>query len=232
MRIAVRGDPTVARAIRDAGGAVVVDADASADAAASADVDAVIAVGERALRDAILAGDAPILAVDAPGPYSISADEVAGGLAALDEASRVPARVLGLGDGETLDETAVFDAALMTTEPAKISEYALHADGRVVDRFRADGVVVATPLGSHGYARAAGGPIVEPGTGLTVVPVSPFATNADAWVLQPGFRLAVERDESRVSLFADDREVGDVTAGGSITVSIRERATLLDPGLA
>lgn len=117
---------------------------------------------------------------------------------------------------------AAMDAMLVTESPARISEYAVHAGDREVASVRADGVVVALPAGSHGYARDAGGPVVALETGVAaVVPVSPFATDADHWVLPiETLSLTVERDETPVELLADDRTVGPVDSGTPVTVGV------------
>ncbi|MFC6763872.1 NAD(+)/NADH kinase, partial [Natrinema soli] len=49
-------------------------------------------------------------------------------------------------------ERALFDVTLVTDEPARISEYGVRSRDESVATFRADGVVAATPAGSHGYA--------------------------------------------------------------------------------
>ena len=45
----------------------------------------------------------------------------------------------------------------------------LEIDGEVVDQYRGDGLIMATPTGSTGYAMAAGGPILHPGIEAIVV---------------------------------------------------------------
>jgi NAD+ kinase len=195
---------------------------------------AVVAVGEGALADLVAAGvEVPVVPVSAPEPVrpvpaSGLESAVASVLAGAFEEVAHP--VLSLGTDATGGERtrALFDLALVTAEPARISEYTvLHADERV-SSVRADGVVVATPAGSTGYARAADGPVLAPGTGVVaVVPVSPFATDADHWVLPgDGVGLRVERDEATVDLVADGREVGSVEAGRTLRVSIRGSLTV------
>jgi NAD+ kinase len=115
----------------------------------------------------------------------------------------------------------------MTSAPAKISEYAVHLDGERVEQVRADGIVVATPVGSDGYARSAGGPVVGAGAGLSIVPVAPFATLSSPWVLSPPLTLTVERDEGDVSLFLDGDYVADVTTDVRVGVERGPPVTFL-----
>jgi len=122
----------------------------------------------------------------------------------------VPHRPLHVAVGSE-QATAVCDCALLTTEPARISEYGVRSAGCDLAAFRSDGVVVATPLGSGGYTRAAGGPRLVPETGLAVVPIAPFATKAENWIVNPPVTVTVERDDD-VTVYADQRPVA---VGGS-----------------
>jgi len=102
---------------------------------------------------------------------------------------------------------------LVTDEPARISEYAVATRDRDVDQVRADGVVVATPAGSHGYAADAGGPLLSAGArALAVVPVSPFRVERSQWVLDAPASLRVVRDDADVTLLVDGRDCGHAEA--------------------
>jgi NAD+ kinase len=185
--------------------------------------DRVLALGERALGALGRAGiDAPVLPVAAESLPTLPAD---GGLDSAVETLLAPDPavirhpVLSVADGAGTERArAVLDLTLVTSEPARISEYAVRAGDREIDRFRADGVVVATPLGSGGYASAVGGPRLGPDTGLAVVPISPFETQRDYWVVAEPIGLSVERDDSVVSLVADDTVVGSVAAGDRLRI--------------
>jgi NAD+ kinase len=224
MNVALRGDEGDAREIVEAAGGRIVEADAAA---------VVIASGESAfLSAAAERSSPPILPVDAGiGRYGVPSERLPAAIeTVLSDAYRtVDHPVLSIDAGDDRADRAFTDVSLMTAEPAHISEYAVRVGGVVVDRFRADGVVVATPAGSEGYARAAGGPRIAPGTGLAVVPVSPYATDFDSWVVRPDVVLTVERDDTAVSLFADDREVGRVDPHDPITVSPTGDLTLVRP---
>jgi len=207
--VAAGGDPTVGDA------AAVVDATP----------DAVVAVGEPALVDLAAVGvEVPVLPVSGPAAVrSVSEPAVepavASVLAGRYETVRYP--LLGT-DGPAADRPrALFDLTLVTDEPARISEYTVRCGGARVSTFRADGVVVATPVGSSGYARAAGGAVAAPATGVvTVVPIAPFATDTDHWALpEDDVGLVVERDETPVHLLVDGHDTGPVAPGRAIRVS-------------
>jgi len=86
-------------------------------------------------------------------------------------------------------------------------------------------VVVATPAGSHGYARAAGGPHIASGAPVAaVVPVAPFTMTPEQWVvdLDPPVGITSERDVEVSLVLDDDRRETDPEA----TVSIALGGTL------
>ncbi|KTG09792.1 hypothetical protein AUR64_09160 [Haloprofundus marisrubri] len=192
----------------------------------------VVAVGERAVADAVREHpQCPILPVGVGGRHSVPLSGLDDAFATLAEGSRRTADhpLFGVSVGGDHVADAVFDATLVTNEPARISEYAVKSGGDSLDAFRADGVVVATPLGSSGYARAAGGPIVTPGAGVAVVPISPFSTRWDTWVVADDVTLSVERDEGAVSLVVDGDRTTAVDPHVPVRVERRETVRLLRP---
>ena len=181
-------------------------------------VTAVIAVGERAVLDLVRNGcERPVLPV-----------AVDGGLGGV-PADALQSAVEGVRDGDyavretpTLDVhvdgehvgTALADVMLVTSEPAHISEYTLSTPQGPLATFRADGVVVATPAGSRGYARRVGGAVLDPlADALSVVPVGMFSTTKGHWTLSlpdagPAITASINREEAPVSLLIDDRTCG------------------------
>jgi NAD+ kinase len=125
---------------------------------------------------------------------------------------------------------ALRDVALVTAAPASISEYAVVAGETTVASVRADGVVVATPLGSDGYAAAAGGAVLEVGTGLTVVPISPFSTASVAHVVDQarGISISVERD-GEVALYVDGVRDGSLDVDDSLHVACVDSVDVVTP---
>ena len=204
-RVVVLGDDDRGVGVRDAvesaGGRLV--GSATADTADTAD--AVVAVGGDALRETITADHGtPVLPVG-DGRHFVPRSAASAAVERLlaGDADRVTHPILGITvDGEGI-RRAAFDAALIANEPSRISEYAVGFDGGRDETFRADGIVVATPFGSGEYAAAVGGSVLDPGSGLSVVPVAPFTTHVDAWVVPRGVTLSVERDVNPVALVID-----------------------------
>lgn len=68
-----------------------------------------------------------------------------------------------------LNEAVVNQAAL-----ARLMDFDVHVDGSHIGRYRADGLIVATPTGSTAYSLAAGGPIVHPAIdAFLITPICP-----------------------------------------------------------
>ncbi len=199
----------IAEAVRAAGGVV------EAGIGAAADADFAMALGSDALADLATADvSTPVFPVAADGIRPAAIERVLVGRYTVEKRPLVAV--------ETTDESvhALFDVALSTAAAATISEFSLDspAHDSPIARFRADGVAVTTPAGSRGYAHAAGGPVVVHGSDvLTVVPISPFATDPDHWVLPLSrLSLTVERDDADVELLVDGRVVGTVEPGSPV----------------
>lgn len=217
----------IANAVTDAG---VEPAVGSAEALADASLAAVVAPDRTALHGlADHPPAAPVLAPGAsPGLPGIDGDALATTLEAVlsDRASTVPAPLLSVTAAGEPAGRALEDVTIVTEAPASISEFAIeHATAGELEAGRADGVVLATPAGSHGYASAGGGPLLAPGAGLAVVPIAPFRFERQRWVVPVELlSVAVTRDEARVSVEVDG--VVEATLDGRGTVDVRPAGTL------
>lgn len=197
------------------------------------DVRVAFAVGEPSLLAvARHRPDTPIAPVDAGvGRYDIPdrAATAVADAAADSDLETVAHPLLDVAVAGEHAGTAVADATLLTAAPARISEFGVAAANGWRETVRADGVVVATPLGSAGYARDVGGPALAPGTGLAAVPISAYAIHVRPWVLRPPLSLSVERDEADVTLRLDDREVRSIPPGGPVNVTAEASVSLVAP---
>ena len=74
-------------------------------------------------------------------------------------------------------------------------------NGAVIDRYRADGVIVCTPTGSTGYNLSAGGPIINPTCkNFVITPICPHSLTARSIVLAKEDVVTVEIEQIRSNI--------------------------------
>ena len=127
----------------------------------------------------------------------------------------------GSGGPEDHEETHLalndfyFRPCLDEVSPTCVLE--LEIDGEVVDQYRGDGLIIATPTGSTGYAMAAGGPIIHPGIEAIVVnPICPMSLSSRAVVVPPRSQLSVwplGETSRRVKLWKDGAHATQLEPG-------------------
>lgn len=88
-------------------------------------------------------------------------EEAIEGKSRISERTQLEATVLRNG-APTGTYRALNDAVLTKTTLARIMDFDLSIDGAFVCKYRADGLIIATPTGSTAYSLSAGGPIVYP----------------------------------------------------------------------
>lgn len=125
----------------------------------------------------------------------------------------------------------VFNDAVVTKGAlARIIEMLLLVDGNLVARFRADGLIIATPSGSTAYNLSAGGPIVHPLLPVVLLtPICPHALTLRPVVVPSSgrveVRLASEGEE--VFLTLDGQEGTSLTHGDTVAVTRSQRTARL-----
>ena len=102
----------------------------------------------------------------------------------------------------------------------------LAADGKLVTRYMADGLIFATPTGSTAYSLAAGGPVLMPDSGSFVVtPMNPHALGVRPLVVPDGVRFTVtacprtDGNSVKVGVYADGENVLMLGVGDSVEIA-------------
>ena len=87
---------------------------------------------------------------------------------------------------EEVQGFALNDIVISRCGSLQILQFDIYVNGRFLNAYSSDGMIVATPTGSTGYNMSAGGPIVEPGASLLLLtPICPHTLNTRSIVLSP-----------------------------------------------
>lgn len=108
----------------------------------------------------------------------------------------------------------------------------IYVNGKVMDIYEADGVIISTPTGSTGYNLSAGGPIVCPKTNIIIVtPISPHSLTSKSIVFSGEDEIVVEvlkmrkaQEEEAIVTF-DGQQSIQLTTGDRIVIHKSENVT-------
>jgi NAD+ kinase len=112
------------------------------------------------------------------------------------------------------------DVVVNKSALARIIEMEAYLDSQFVNRFRADGLIVATPTGSTAYNLSAGGPVIYPSMNAVVItPICPFTLSNRPIVVPDGSMIEVR-------LMTDKEEVA-LTLDGQVGVPLQVRDRIM-----
>lgn len=100
----------------------------------------------------------------------------------IDERTVLEATSVGEGSKKTI--YGMNEMVINQSEIVKTIEIGVYFNNQLVNRYHADGMIIATPTGSTGYSLSAGGPIVFPKTEVFILsPLSPHTLTARPVIL-------------------------------------------------
>lgn len=102
-----------------------------------------------------------------------------------------------------------------------ITTLVLSIDGQIIERFRGDGLVVATPTGSSAYSLSAGGPILMPNMkDIIVTPICSHTLNGYTYVAtsESEIRIGLENIETAPLICPDGRDFVGLESYDSIVI--------------
>ncbi|MDA0172182.1 NAD(+)/NADH kinase [Solirubrobacter taibaiensis] len=129
------------------------------------------------------------------------------------------------GTGEEL--VGFNDIAIVRIPGQGVVQAALSVGGQRMGRFRCDGLVVSTPIGSTAYAYAAGGPVVSPNLdALIIAPLAPMAGIGRPMVVSASeaIRLELLPESGRAAIEVDGLKLCEVSAGDVLDVVLSPAA--------
>ena len=165
-------------------------------------------------------GTLGFLACAPPADATATLEEALDGKLAIEERLRLRCE-LHLASGDTIVRHAANDAVVSQGALARLIELDVRVDGAPLTRYRADGLIVATPTGSTAYNLSAGGPIVAPEVRAVVLsPICPHTLTVRPIVLPSSGRVRVTlaSDADHVQLTIDGQWGHRVQTGDTIEV--------------
>lgn len=138
----------------------------------------------------------------------------------IDERTKLKAEVHRKGKVEATTH-ALNDVVLHTFGIARIAKYKVSVDSHLLVLLRSDGLIVSTPTGSTAYSYAAGGPIVDPQSPLTLLtPICPQNVAHRPFIFSgtPVIEIEIAPRNSEILLTIDGQEKFQIEEGDQIKV--------------
>lgn len=127
---------------------------------------------------------------------------------------------------------ALNDVVISRCGPMQILTFEIYVNGRYLNTYSADGIILATPTGSTGYNLSAGGPIVEPSAKLLMLtPICPHTLNTRSIILAPEDEIRIEiplgrdKNEQVMEAVFDGSHRVTIRSGDAITVQKSTKTT-------
>lgn len=139
----------------------------------------------------------------------------------IEERATLEARVAGPAGAAQGAGWALNEVSIEKTARQRLLRMDVHVAGTLFAKVPADAMILATPTGSTAYALSAGGPIVSPRVGATlVVPVAPHTLFDRTVLAAPDEEVRVDLvvDQPPALVSCDGRDPLEVAAGGSVHV--------------
>ncbi|GGM72410.1 inorganic polyphosphate/ATP-NAD kinase [Thermogymnomonas acidicola] len=138
----------------------------------------------------------------------------------IERAMKLKVTVNGIRTKDCTNEVVVH-----TRKVSKIRKFNIYVSGHFLDSVSADGVIVATPIGSTSYSYSAGGPILLPSLRAMVISyLAPFGSRIRPVVVptERSIRIRlVGRDQDSLVILDGQEEI-PVHAGDDIEISVSE----------
>ena len=195
--------------------------------------DAVVALGGDGtfLRAVHEFPDVPVLGLNLGGLGYLASVGESGFAAALSSLAKGRYAISERRLIEANGRFAAFNDIVLTRELSGHSaRLDLVADGKLVTRYMADGLIFATPTGSTAYSLAAGGPVLMPDSeSFVVTPMNPHALGVRPLVVPDGVRFTVtarprtDGNPVKVGVYADGENVLMLGVGDSVEIAKSSR---------
>jgi NAD+ kinase len=164
-------------------------------------------------------GHLGFLTIATTAEFEAAFADVAAGRFEVEERTMLDARLLRAGQeltrGLALNDVVVARGTLVRSIHIHVT-----VDEAPLIQYWADGVITATATGSTAYAFSVGGPLILPTSlNITLVPIAPHLSFANAFVFDPDQRITLDVQDEPARLSIDGQVEHDVKAGDRVEVA-------------
>ena len=153
--------------------------------------------------------------------------DVAAGRYEVEERAMLEARLVRAGR-DVVTALALNDVVVARGAQVRSIHIAVTVDGDPLIVYWSDGVITATATGSTAYGFSVGGPLILPTSrAITLVPIAPHLSFANAFVFEPGQRISLELQDEPARLSIDGQVEHDLRAADRVEVRQPKTVTKL-----
>jgi NAD+ kinase len=124
--------------------------------------------------------------------------------------------------------TALNEITVARGETGRLVSLRARVNGELLNDYRADGLIVATPTGSTAYSLSAGGPLIAPSAAVFLItPICPHSLSQRALVLSDSCLIelsSADRDSGPMLFTVDGRDSVHIEPGDRIEVKKSARS--------
>lgn len=125
-------------------------------------------------------------------------------------------------DGSAEEFVALNEIVLARGQTGRLVSLSAYVDGDLLNHYRADGLIVATPTGSTAYSLSAGGPLISPAASAFVItPICPHTLSQRSLVIGDDVVVVLSpenADEAPMIFTVDGRDCATIHRGDRIEV--------------
>lgn len=122
---------------------------------------------------------------------------------------------------------AVNDLLIAKSALTSIIDVDILCDGKLVNEYRADSILFATPTGSTAYSLSNGGPIADPMLSyISMSPICPHSFASRTYLFQPGSQLSARlgaNNRNQAYFLVDGQVISELKKKDSIKITASQR---------
>ncbi len=128
-------------------------------------------------------------------------------------------------NGERVED-CTNEAVIHTQRIAQIRRFKIYIDGHFLSTIKADGIIIATPIGSSSYSLSAGGPFLLPTLkGMVISYLAPYSARLKPVVVPSSsiVEIKIAGNDERDLVILDGQKQYDARTGDSILISTSDK---------